>query len=249
MTLSSAAVADLLAAATDADRLAYLQGQGLADETGLSWVLDRVEELVHEDPGAAEELAELCTTAAAAWALDTVAARARYLLARIHAERGELDQALTLIEQARPGAAHRPGPHAGPRRPGPARRGGEGGRGADRRARRARPARRRRGGGRAAVLAARRRVGERRGVLRLHRPARTGAFRLRPRRGRLPGARDAEGNRPAARQPRHRAARAGPRPRGPGRASLGGDRVRRGRRPAVGGEVPGPRRPGAPAAG
>src|SRR5215475_1764023 len=103
MTLSSAAVADLLAAATDADRLAYLQGQGLADETGLSWVLDRVEELVHEDPGAAEELAELCTTAAAAWALDTVAARARYLLARIHAERGELDQALTLIEQARSG--------------------------------------------------------------------------------------------------------------------------------------------------
>lgn len=104
MTLSSASgIADLLAAPTEADRLAHLRSEGLANESGLSWVLDRADELVHDDPAAARELAELCDTAGALLELPTTCARARYLRARIHAERGELSHALDLIEQARAG--------------------------------------------------------------------------------------------------------------------------------------------------
>jgi hypothetical protein len=69
---SSTVVADLLAAPTDTARVAYLRSEGLADETGLDWLLDRVQELVHDEPGMAEELAELCGTAAARLQLGTV---------------------------------------------------------------------------------------------------------------------------------------------------------------------------------
>ncbi len=97
--MPASAVADLLAEPTVQARLAHLRGQGLADESGLSWVLDRVEELVHGEPVAAVELTELCE--AAAGPLASIRARAHYLRARVHAERGELDTALSLIGDAR----------------------------------------------------------------------------------------------------------------------------------------------------
>lgn len=97
--MPASAVAGLLAEAGTPARLAYLRTQGLADADGLSWVLDRVEELVHDEPVAAVELTLLCE-AATAGDLVPVRARARYLRARVHAERGELDTALALIEDA-----------------------------------------------------------------------------------------------------------------------------------------------------
>ncbi|MGH9185674.1 MAG: CHAT domain-containing protein [Acidimicrobiales bacterium] len=94
-------VTDLLRPPSDAARLAHLHSEGLVDEVGLAWVLDGVEELVHDDPAAADDLAALCDTAARPLSLDAISARARYLRARVQAERGELDRALTLIEDAR----------------------------------------------------------------------------------------------------------------------------------------------------
>lgn len=101
MSASSSVVADLFAAPGDEGRHAYLRRQGLADQDGLSWLLDLAEELVHDEPAAADELSMLCETAAEWVAVDAVAARARYLRARVHAERGELRRALELIDQAR----------------------------------------------------------------------------------------------------------------------------------------------------
>ncbi len=98
---SSSVVADLFAAPGDMSRHNYLHQQGLDDQTGLSWLLDLAEELVHDDPTAAEELSVLCDAAAERLALDQIAARACYLRARIQTERGELDHALQLIDQAR----------------------------------------------------------------------------------------------------------------------------------------------------
>jgi CHAT domain-containing protein len=96
-------VADLLAAPTSSARLARLRTEGLADETGLDWLLDRVQELVHEEPAVAEELAELCEAAAAQLDLGAVGARSCYLRGRIYAERGEFDRALDFISRARRG--------------------------------------------------------------------------------------------------------------------------------------------------
>ena len=101
MTLARYALDDLLAPTTVADRLARLRTEGLADETGLTFVLDRVEELVHDSPKAADELAALVEAAAAQH--PDLLARSRYLRARVLTERGELDAALRLIEQARAG--------------------------------------------------------------------------------------------------------------------------------------------------
>jgi CHAT domain-containing protein len=100
---SLTAVGDLLAAATSAARLAHLRAEGLADESGLDWLLDRVQELVHDEPGMADELAELCCLAAAELGLGAVCARSCYLRGRVHAERGELGAALEFIDRARRG--------------------------------------------------------------------------------------------------------------------------------------------------
>ena len=100
---STAAVADLLAPATGAGRIARLRIEGLADETGLNWLLDQAQELVHGEPGMADELAGLCDAAAAGLGLSAVSARSCYLRGRIYAERGELDRALAFIERARRG--------------------------------------------------------------------------------------------------------------------------------------------------
>ncbi len=93
-------VAGLLADPTPASRLAALHAQGLADRAGLTWVLDRVDELVHVDPARAEDLIALCLVAAEHQPSDAVVARATYQHARIRAERGELESALDLIARA-----------------------------------------------------------------------------------------------------------------------------------------------------
>jgi tetratricopeptide (TPR) repeat protein len=103
MVASPTAVADLLATPTNETRLAHLRTEGLADETGLNWLLDRAQELVHDEPGMADELAELGEAAAAQLALGAVGARSCYLRGRIYAERGEFDRALNFIDRARRG--------------------------------------------------------------------------------------------------------------------------------------------------
>ncbi len=103
MTASPTAVADLLAPTTSADRIAHLRAEGLADESGLNWLLDRAQELVHDEPGMADQLAELCDAATAGLDLGAVSARSCYLRGRIYAERGEFDRALEFIERARRG--------------------------------------------------------------------------------------------------------------------------------------------------
>jgi CHAT domain-containing protein/tetratricopeptide (TPR) repeat protein len=94
------AVGDLLALPGDADLLAHLRAENLADEQGLGWVLDRAEECVHDDPSAAATLAGLCGSAGRQLGLPGVGARAAYLEARVRAEQGELTGALDLIEEA-----------------------------------------------------------------------------------------------------------------------------------------------------
>lgn len=99
MTVGGSSLDDLLAVPGAAERRALLAERGLIDEAGLSGVLDRVEELVHDNPRTASELAELVESSASRW--PPVRARARYLRARVLAERGELDAALALIHSAR----------------------------------------------------------------------------------------------------------------------------------------------------
>ncbi len=94
------AVASLLELPEQSDRMAYLRREGLDSMEGLEWVLDRVEDLVHHDPTSAESLSQLCAEAAGP-AEPGVAARARYLQARVLADRGALDRGLALIDEAR----------------------------------------------------------------------------------------------------------------------------------------------------
>ena len=91
----------LLAASDTAERLAILASTGPLDERRLDDLLDRAEERVHSNPGAAEALALLVDTAADATPWPAAQARARYQRARILADRGGLAPALDLIDQAR----------------------------------------------------------------------------------------------------------------------------------------------------
>ncbi len=100
MVITEALTADLLGGGSLPDRLGYLDEHGLASGEGLSWILDRAEELVHLKPGDADELARLCDASASALGLPRITGRARYLTARVCAERGELEQALALIAEA-----------------------------------------------------------------------------------------------------------------------------------------------------
>ncbi|HYP43748.1 MAG TPA: CHAT domain-containing protein [Propionibacteriaceae bacterium] len=96
-----ASVGDLLLLTTDGARLQHLEDEGLADVKGLDWVLDRAQELVHDNPEAASQLAQLCDASAQGLGIASASARACYLLARVHAERGQPDRALELIGRAR----------------------------------------------------------------------------------------------------------------------------------------------------
>ena len=84
------AMADLLTLPDQSSRLALLRREGLAGPSGLTRVLDRAEELVRDDPALAESLAELCGFAAGG--APSVGARARYLEARVLADRGQLER-------------------------------------------------------------------------------------------------------------------------------------------------------------
>jgi tetratricopeptide (TPR) repeat protein len=99
--MSAVLVKDLLREPTVGGRLQTLRSEGLHDQDGLNWLLDRVEELVHAEPSLSEQLGALCVAAAKAADLPSVMARAQYWSARVAAERGELDVALTLIDSAR----------------------------------------------------------------------------------------------------------------------------------------------------
>ena len=99
--MSAVLVNDLLREPTVGGRLQTLRAEGLDDHEGLSWLLDRVEELVHDEPSLAEQLGALCMAAAEAADLPSVVARAQYWSARVAAERGELETALSLIDSAR----------------------------------------------------------------------------------------------------------------------------------------------------
>ena len=74
-------------------------GEGRAAR--LARILDRSDELLHREPRRAERLARWCDARADETELLAARARARYQRAQIAAERGELDQALELISQAR----------------------------------------------------------------------------------------------------------------------------------------------------
>jgi tetratricopeptide (TPR) repeat protein len=99
--MTAVLVNDLLRAPTVSGRLQTLRAEGLDDHDGLSWLLDQVEDLVHEEPNLAERLGALCIAAAESADLPSVVARAQYWSARVAAERGDLEGALILIDSAR----------------------------------------------------------------------------------------------------------------------------------------------------
>ena len=101
MASDPSSITDLVSGSTLAERLTRLRVEGRDDETGLQWILDRAEELVHVDPTMAETASDLVAHAADVRDLPAVAARADYSRARILAERGSLSDALELIAQAR----------------------------------------------------------------------------------------------------------------------------------------------------
>lgn len=95
--LAEARIEDLLQESSVGDRRAKLGEAGLADETGLGKLLDRAEELVHDEPQAAQGLCELVDDAAADLDLSAVLGRSTYLQGRIATDRGDLRGGLKLI--------------------------------------------------------------------------------------------------------------------------------------------------------
>ena len=88
-TASKSLTADLLARPGADEQARYLTEQGLADDVGLGWILDRADELVDESPATTDDLARLCESMALRLDLPALAGRARYLIARVCAERGD----------------------------------------------------------------------------------------------------------------------------------------------------------------
>ncbi|MCB0098907.1 MAG: tetratricopeptide repeat protein, partial [Caldilineaceae bacterium] len=77
-----------------------LRAADLASAKGLAHLLDETEQLVRRNPEQARQLAALCEQMAACQHVDAIVPRARYLRAQTHAIRGELDEALHLIQDA-----------------------------------------------------------------------------------------------------------------------------------------------------
>ncbi len=94
-------VADLLGAADLSERLARLRAASTYDADCLQWLANEVEARTHSAPAQARTLAELCVRAAEDLDLPRAAARAEYLQARVVAEGGDLEGALSLISSAR----------------------------------------------------------------------------------------------------------------------------------------------------
>lgn len=93
-------IVDLLAASAGRS-LDVLRQHGLDDEDGLGWLLDRAGEMLHESPRSSIVLCEVSIAAAERRQMHPVLARACYLRARLCDERGELPDALELIDRAR----------------------------------------------------------------------------------------------------------------------------------------------------
>ena len=93
-------VGDLLVGGSDAERLAHLRSEGLADASGLHWVMGRAQELVHDDPQAPRPSAGCATGPPMSWSC-RVSAKVRYLQAQIVTDRGDLEDGLRLIGLAR----------------------------------------------------------------------------------------------------------------------------------------------------
>ena len=92
----------LLLATTD--EVAFLRAAtqpGVAAEDALRVLLDRAASLVHNEPGIAEELCLRCRAASQTLGAGSLQARASYVLARVFAERGDLDVAMSHIDDAR----------------------------------------------------------------------------------------------------------------------------------------------------
>lgn len=108
MTVSEVELSDELVDALVRDEsveqgLVQLRSRCLVDRAALEQLASRAEELLHVAPASAERLCELVVAADDVPDRAVVTARARYALARVCAERGELERALTLIAAARSG--------------------------------------------------------------------------------------------------------------------------------------------------
>lgn len=99
--LAELALGDLLVGRNNSERQATLEAEGLADEAGLTWVLDQAAQLVHDDPRSTDELCQLVAAAAVRLGLVALQARSSYLRARVAADRGELRAGLALISEAK----------------------------------------------------------------------------------------------------------------------------------------------------
>ena len=98
--LAESRIEDLLQEDSIGDRRAKLGEAGLANEIGLGKLLDRAEELVHDEPREAQALCELVDASAADLGLPAVLGRSTYLQGRIATDRGDLRVGLKLIEDS-----------------------------------------------------------------------------------------------------------------------------------------------------
>lgn len=106
MTVSEVELSDELVDALVRDEsveqgLVQLRSRCLVDRSALEQLASRAEELLHVAPASAERLCELVVAADDVPDRAVATARARYALARVCAERGELERALSLIAAAR----------------------------------------------------------------------------------------------------------------------------------------------------
>ncbi len=92
---------DVLTTGTVDAHVERLRQRGLADEASLNALLGLAEQAAHEQPRLAAEIADMCAALGAEQRLDAVRGRSSYLRARLAAERGELAEALGLINEAR----------------------------------------------------------------------------------------------------------------------------------------------------
>ncbi len=95
------ALDDLMAPPTHEGRAALVDAAGLTDAVGIDWLLEQAEEQLHLAPATAEAALVLVVERAAEMDLAIVEGQAHYLHARILAERGDLEAAVTSIANAR----------------------------------------------------------------------------------------------------------------------------------------------------
>ncbi len=94
-------LSELLAVSGLPARAAHLRERSLTDAASLNGLLEQGEQHVHGQPEVAVAVANVCEAVGRDQGLLSVRARASYLLARVAAQRGDLETALTLIDEAR----------------------------------------------------------------------------------------------------------------------------------------------------